>query len=237
MKVREFQFQVADLDVDRGTVERVMGYEEWHSPDPFPAMIDEVLNEAPGLCDIRGGYLIRESIEIERENRLLHIDGASFDIKNIIAAQLRKAEGAALFVCTAGEKIGKYAAQLMKSGDLLKGYIVDVVGSEMVESAMDAIQNKLAAELEANGLYITDRYSPGYCGWNVSEQHKLFSFFPDNFCGVTLTPTALMQPIKSVSGVIGIGHQVKRRGYVCHLCQMTDCIYRNKRHVKKADRC
>ncbi|MCK7538940.1 MAG: hypothetical protein MZV63_52410 [Marinilabiliales bacterium] len=47
---------------------------------------------------------------------------------------------------------------------------------------------------------ITNRFSPGYCGWDVAEQHKLFSFFKDNFCGITLTESALMNPVKSVSG-------------------------------------
>ena len=237
MEYCKFRFDVADLNLDTGTIERVMGYEEDHSPAPFPEMIQAVMNEAPGLCDIRGGYVVLEKIEIEREKRLLHIGDKSFDIKKIVASQLRKAEGAALFVCTAGDGIGKEASRLMKAGDLMKGYIMDVIGSEMVESAMDTIQDVLSKELEKKGLFITDRYSPGYCGWNVAEQHKLFSFFPPNFCGISLTASALMQPIKSVSGVIGIGSQVKRRGYICEMCQMKDCIYRNKRHVKKADRC
>ena len=111
------------------------------------------------------------------------------------------------------------------------------MGSEIVESAMDKIQDDLEQKMEADGLHITDRYSPGYCGWSVGEQHKLFSFFPDNFCGITLTASSLMQPIKSVSGVIGIGSNVRRKGYVCQQCDMVNCIYREKKEHKKADRC
>jgi hypothetical protein len=81
-------------------------------------------------------------------------------------------------------------------------------------------------------MKITNRYSPGYCDWNVGEQHKLFSFFPDNYCGIRLTPSALMDPVKSVSGIIGIGENVKRNDYTCRVCDMKDCIYRRSREEK-----
>ncbi len=114
----------------------------------------------------------------------------------------------------------------MKDGDLLKGYIIDVVGSEIVESAANLMQDSLQEKMSAVGKGITNRFSPGYCGWDVAEQHKLFSLMPDNFCGISLTPSALMDPIKSVSGFIGIGKNVKRLPYTCSLCNMKDCIYR-----------
>ena len=50
----------------------------------------------------------------------------------------------ALFLCTAGAGIGEWSKQLMAEGDLLKGYVVDVVGSVIVEAAMDRIQDELS---------------------------------------------------------------------------------------------
>ena len=117
----------------------------------------------------------------------------------------------------------------MISGDLLKGYVYDVIGSEVVEAAADMMQEELKVEAAARGKNITNRFSPGYCGWDVAEQHKLFSFFRDNFCGITLTGSALMNPIKSVSGLIGIGENVKYAPYQCHLCDDRNCIYRNRK--------
>ena len=80
------------------------------------------------------------------------------------------------------------------------------------------------------GLKITNRYSPGYCGWDVSEQKKLFKILPEKFCGIELTDSCLMHPIKSVSGIIGIGKSVKFNEYTCNLCDEADCLYRNLRH-------
>ncbi len=117
----------------------------------------------------------------------------------------------------------------MSEGDLMKGYVVDVIGSEIVEKAMDKIQDILQDEMKQIGLGITDRYSPGYCDWHVSEQQKLFSLFPQNYCNIRLSETSLMDPIKSVSGIIGIGKKAEKKGYTCDFCQVKDCIYRKKR--------
>jgi len=39
----------------------------------------------------------------------------------------------------------------------------------------------------------------------------------------------LMNPIKSVSGLIGIGRDVKYSPYQCNLCDSKNCIYHNRK--------
>lgn len=237
MELQEYTYRFDELEINTDIIEKFMGYEPGNAPEPIPQLIREVLDVAHDYCDIRGGFVIHNDVEINRSERILQIKGIQFDVKRIVSNQLKKMDNVALFVCTAGPGIGAYSKELMHEGDFIKGYIADVVGSEIVESAMDKIQDHLEQKMEAQGLHITDRYSPGYCGWSVGEQHKLFSFFPENFCGITLTDSSLMQPIKSVSGVIGIGANVRRKGYVCQMCDMVNCIYREKKQPKKADRC
>jgi len=101
-----------------------------------------------------------------------------------------------------------------------------------VEAAADIMQDNLLKEMISADKKITNRYSPGYCGWDVAEQQKLFQLMPDNFCGVKLNDSSLMDPEKSVSGFIGIGENVRYNPYTCGLCDMKDCIYR-KLKVKR----
>ncbi len=237
MKAQEYTYQFNDLDISTDIIEKFMGYEPGNAPEPIPQLIQEVLGVAHDYCDIKGGYVINDQVEINREEKIISINGVQFEVKKIITNQLRKMDDVALFACTAGPGIGDYSKELMHDGDFVKGYIVDVVGSEIVEAAMDKIQDDLESKMNAEGIFITDRYSPGYCGWSVAEQQKLFSFFPKDFCGIKLSPTSLMNPIKSVSGIIGIGPNVRRKGYMCQHCDMVNCIYREKRYTKKADRC
>jgi len=237
MKAEEYTYQFNELDISTDIIEKFMGYEPGNAPEPIPQLIQEVLGVAHDYCDIKGGYVLNDQVDINREEKIISINGVQFEVKKIITNQLRKMDDVALFACTAGSGIGDYSKELMHDGDFVKGYIVDVVGSEIVEAAMDKIQDDLENKMNAEGLFITDRYSPGYCGWSVAEQQKLFSFFPKDFCGIKLSPTSLMNPIKSVSGIIGIGPNVRRKGYMCQHCDMVNCIYREKRHTKKADRC
>jgi len=81
------------------------------------------------------------------------------------------------------------------------------------------------------GLHITNRFSPGYCGWNVKEQHKLFQLLPPKFCGISLSDSALMIPIKSISGIIGMGDHVIVSDYPCDVCHEENCIYRSRKAV------
>jgi len=94
---------------------------------------------------------------------------------------------------------------------------------------MDKIQEQLKAFMELQGLKITNRYSPGYCGWDIKEQANLFGLLPEKFCGIRLSDSMLMKPIKSVSGIIGIGRDVNYDQYTCSYCRDVNCLYRGKR--------
>lgn len=224
-----YRFLFEELFITRPQLERVMGYEPGTIPEPFPEIIDSVLSVAGNFCDIHGGYVIFDNVLFDTKDRLLYLGQTTFDIRNIVFQQVKNSRKLAIFVFTAGAGIGEWSKQLMAEGDLMKGYVVDVVGSEVVELAMDKMQAALAQQMAETGLLITNRYSPGYCGWIVAEQHKLFSLLPENFCGVTLSDTALMYPIKSVSGIIGIGESVKFNSYTCRICDAQNCLYRNKK--------
>ncbi len=227
--MRKYKFDFHDLKISATQIEKAMGYKSGNSPDPFPEIIREVLYVAVKYCLIQGGYVIEENIIFDTQNSIMRINAEGFIIRKIVYSQIKKSEKVALFLCTAGPDIGEWSKKLMAGGEMMKGYVVDVVGSEAVETAMDKIQSLLSEEMKQQGLNITNRYSPGYCGWNVSEQQKLFKFFPENFCGVGLSDTSLMYPVKSVSGIIGIGKEVKMNNYPCKICDDKDCIYRGKR--------
>ena len=51
---------------------------------------------------------------------------------------------------------------------------------------------------------LTLRYSPGYCGMDIGQQRKLFQLVQADAVGVTLLPSMLMHPLKSISGLVGL---------------------------------
>ena len=91
----------------------------------------------------------------------------------------------------------------------------------------------LDSEMQKSGLKISDSFSPGYCEWSVAEQQELFALLPENFCGVSLSESSLMWPIKSVSGMVAIGSDMEHKGYQCYWCTDKDCIYGKIKRQKK----
>ncbi|MCU0378688.1 MAG: methionine synthase [Bacteroidales bacterium] len=226
--MNRFTYTLRELIPGVEALERTMGYRPGTAPEPVTLLINELTEELLPLVGIKAEYRLFTEISLLSEQRKIQVEDVIFNVKPIIYSQIKKAEEIALFTCTAGPEIGAMSHHSMKNGDLLRGYIYDVIGSEVVETAADRMQYELKERMAMLGKKITNRFSPGYCGWDVAEQHKLFSFFKDNFCGITLTESALMNPVKSVSGIIGIGSDVRYSPYQCKLCDDKNCLYRRK---------
>jgi len=223
----KYHLAYSELTVDPHNMAPLLGYNDT-LPDDILSMVLEVMDETAGCFDIHGGYQIFDRIAFMSDTRGIRIEDVCFSPDKIVYHQLKHSEQIAVFVCTAGEGISQWSKNTM-TDDPLKGFIADITGSVVVEAAIDMIQRKLSYEMKQAGLKITNRYSPGYCGWHTSEQHKLFSLLPKAICGIQLTDSALMLPIKSVSGFIGIGANVRFNPYTCQICDAEQCVYRNRK--------
>jgi hypothetical protein len=207
-------------------VENTMGRYKNGMPPPFPILISKAINDAVSLTGIMGGYRCFKIDDFAENQTKLKLEDITLNIGRTIGKQIKGAESIAVFACTIGSKISDLSKIYFESGDIAKGYILDMLGSAIVEKAMDIIQKKLAEAVSRKGRKITNRFSPGYCEWHVREQQQLFSLLPKNFCGITLLETSLMLPIKSVSGIIGIGKSVTFLDYPCKICDRHKCVRR-----------
>lgn len=231
MKTKKLEFCPGDLGL---TAERIcysIGYSSKEEFNLLKDMVTELLELSNDICRIRAQYSVFENIGLDSRQRSLEIGEVIFSPGKIIYGQLKNSESLVVFLCTAGKEIGDVSRQAMSEKDLLRGYVLDVIGSELVEAAADLMQEGIEKDFSSIGDKITNRYSPGYCGWDVREQNELFRLIPDNYCGIKLTDSYLMDPVKSVSGIIGVGRNVKKLPYTCSICDMQDCIYRKKRQL------
>ena len=191
-------------------------------------LIDEILPLIPAHIALQCGYGILPAGSITLAVDSVSFNGLQFATGPIITSQLKRSTSLALFVSTAGPRLEKWSRELMAEGDMMRGYIVDAIASEYVEQASIWLEKQIAGHVKSYGWKMTNRYSPGYCDWPVSEQHKLFSLLPERFCGITLTESALMVPIKSLSGIIGLGPDVQRGAFQCNICDLKDCFRRRE---------
>jgi hypothetical protein len=227
---RPGHFEVAidaqNLSITLDAIGRMLGYVQKPTPAHFEGMIRDVLNRLPQMCEIRAGYRICDIETHPERNDGLLVGGVFFSLQPIVTSQMRNSQKAALFACTIGSRMEAWRRDLEKDREEVMAHFVDTIASAAVENATDLLHDHIDRKMSEQGWGATNRYSPGYCGWSVAEQHLLFSLLPDRFCGITLTESALMTPMKSVSGVIGIGVGIKREGYRCGRCGRKDCLYR-----------
>jgi hypothetical protein len=214
-----------ELLFDASAIIHALGY-DGTVPEPVTAIIRSVLPTLGSVVEASGGFRIIEYIRVSVPDGVLFCGDVEFAVERMIASQLRDCTAVAVFTVTAGAELERWSKERTDDEDILTGYILDVIGSEVAECAVQWLEEKLDAFLRPQALGSTTRYSPGYCGWNVSEQKKLFSLLPENFCGISLTESSLMLPIKSVSGIIGVGPSAKKEGYLCSACEDEDCLYR-----------
>ena len=229
MHLQQFNIPNQSIGINRTEIYSVLGVSA-----EVQAMVDEYIDEVfmngPELLKVTGGYLIAENVETDTKLKLILVNGIPFSIKKNIFQQIKASEKIAVFACTIGDAVFEKSRALMKNNEMLHGYIYDIYGSLAVENAMEQIQNNLKIEMAKIGSGISNRYSPGYCGWNVAEQKQLFSLLPSGFCGISLSDSCLMQPIKSISGFIGIGPEIHHKEYTCEVCDSSQCLYRNLKH-------
>lgn len=228
--IRTFAFPYTALQVKATDLENTIGYAPDASMEAFASDYNEVLENAGSAVEIQCGYRSFQSVTVNQKDSSVHIASTVMYPGSIILQQLKGSTGVLVFACTAGEAITDEARRCNARGDTLKAYLYDVMGSVSVEKAADLLENEAKKELNAMGLGITRRLSPGYCGWDVAEQGKLFGLLPEGFCGIRLTGSSLMRPLKSVSGIIGFGKNVQRTPRPCRHCYDTSCVYNRRKN-------
>lgn len=219
---------IEEIQVNENSILQLLGY-DGKKADPFILeTIKTSIKSSLSMLSPLGGFIIYKIEELKSKEGLLLLKSTSFEIHKIIAAHLKNSEYVAVFYATIGKGLELQSSRHFHGGNMLEGYIYNLIGSEAAESAAEFVHQKIKNIANYAGYSITNRFSPGYCNWNVKEQFKLFGLFPDNFNDITLTESALMNPVKSVSGIIGIGENAKYKPYTCKLCDDDKCIYRNK---------
>lgn len=223
--IKQFGFSFSDLTVNPSDLDLLLGFPAGASPEPFQGMIREALSEAPGLFDIRAGYRRMKTVLFFPEWKQIEVGGIRFSPGRIVFNQIGKSEEVAFFLATAGHKISERCRRLYEEGDAIYPYVLDVLGSVVAEKAAEKMMDYLDAEVSQTGNHISESYSPGYCNWDVAEQQILFTFFPAAFCGITLSASSLMHPVKSVSGITGIGPFFNRSRNQCCYCSVANCFF------------
>lgn len=137
---------------------------------------------------------------------------------------------AVLMAVTLGSELEK-RLMIEEVTNMSNAYVLDVCASQAVEQAADDLEQRLRAQILREGKYLTNRYSPGYGDYPIEMQGLLLDYLnAGRAIGLTLTPTNLMVPRKSITAVLGISPKPKPDlyGNCTHCPLQTKCVWRER---------
>ena len=213
------------IDIDNQKVLKILGYDAGHNPPPrIASLVDEYVDNSSQLIVPSYSYIIRD-IELVYGSGAV-IEGWITFGSEVVAQLLEKSEKVAVFVLTIGSYLEGMVGQLSADGRILQATVLDAVGSATVEKLVDFVRDRIGAIASERGQYISRRFSPGYCDWNIEQQRMVFQAMNGDSAGVQLTGGYLMLPQKSISGIIGIGSRDVEDYNPCKTCDEHDCVGR-----------
>jgi hypothetical protein len=157
-----------------------------------------------------------------------------------LAEIMEQADDLALFAVTVGEDVTGKIKELFDINEFALGSMMDSAASAGTDRAADFVESRFFALLSEQGKIAQDksvmRFSPGYCGWHMSGQKKLFEFLHPEDIGIRLLDSFLMQPLKSISGVMVLGDRgifnFQDSYGICSQCRSHTCRERIKRLMR-----
>lgn len=230
----------------RASMNDVVALEAIRTPPDRAAVLEA--QGIPRTANVSEHVLGLADRSIERYAELVHPRGTVAEISSEEFASIFRGQGAnadrtpveeifpraehlALFAVTLGGAISDEVSELFRQNEPAEAYALDAVASERADAAVGLLARQYLDELRQAGRVGSSScvlpYSPGYCGWHVSGQRRLFDRLQPERIGVTLNSSCLMQPLKSVSGVLMIGppsiHDFHNDYDFCELCSTYQC--------------
>ena len=212
-------FQISPKELPEKEVWFAMGYKDSVPEQMIQEMVRQVRDAIVPKAVLRYMFQIVEASKLS--SRQVLFAGKTFTPEGIICSYLKGMTHALLFIGSAGWEYDRAKEEMKADGDIVADFIADSIGTVLAEMTVAQIEKDYDGPET-----ISMPYSPGYCDWDIREQHLLFSLFPEKPCGVILSDTSLMAPEKSVSGFFALGETLQRQPYHCEICKNKRCFKR-----------
>lgn len=166
------------------------------------------------------------------------LDGTSFCPQGSdVRAMLAPCREAVLLAATLGAQSERLLLKEQARSDV-GAVLLDAVLSAAIESVCDEAERSLRSRLAAQGLYLTDRFSPGYGDMPMRQTREICEVLATGrTIGLTVSSSGIMIPRKSVTAILGIsGQPVARRASGCAICAARDtcALRRDDRYAEAA---
>lgn len=215
--------QTAHLDPDRVFI--ALGYPRPEAAtDPVRKAVPDLIFDARKIARPRATIHIALPESVEKD-RVVLVGGPTFTGRRLARA-LAPATNTVLFAMTLGSEMSDWLSGLT-ARNTWTGFVADAIASELTEAAADVLQDQVSERFMSQDLFVGPRFSPGYCDWPIEQMPVVLDHIQAENIGIRLTSGGMMNPEKSICGIMGVGPDSKKIALPpCVACDQEDCPYR-----------
>jgi hypothetical protein len=224
------------VDVPESEYCRLLGYPKHHVLAGRPRELADVARKWYSENG-RPWIFAREIGALELQDGKINLAGFEFSSQqfhdSLAAAQ---AHSAVLVAVSAGKECEEKARELWQESKPDEYFFMEMFGSAVVEHLVTVANGRICGWADANAMVALPHYSPGYSGWDIADQVKLWNLLRQNHGGdfpgeLDVLETGMLRPKKSLLGVVGVTRNLEmaRRfaGLIpCENCSLPGCQYR-----------
>ncbi len=226
------------VDVQESEYKRLLGYPPEHEVGPRVRDLIDSTNQwyeengRPWVYSRRTEIveLLPSAIRIEE------VDLVSPKLHSQLSAA--QSDEVLLVAVSAGKACEERARQLWNEEKPDEYFFMEVYGSAVVENLITNLGARFCEWADGRGKAILPHYSPGYPGWDISDQAKLLRLiqqgkgaeFPQQ---IQVLDSGMLRPKKSMLAVFGVTSHVETVNRLttlipCDNCSLDQCQYRRR---------
>ncbi len=224
------------VDVQDSEYKRLLGYPPGHEVE---GRVRDLIDSTRRWYDENGRpwvYARRvEPPELSNEGiRIGGVELISPKLRSMLADAL--SNEVILAAASAGKACEERARQLWNEEKPDEYFFMEVYGSAVVENLITNLGGRFCDWADRRQKAILPHYSPGYPGWEISDQQKLLILiqqdggagFPED---LRVLDSGMLQPKKSLLAVFGVTQRIDRVKRLtslipCENCSLQPCQYR-----------
>ncbi|MGB9521325.1 MAG: vitamin B12 dependent methionine synthase [Anaerolineales bacterium] len=178
--------------IDREQLQRILHV---RSESRYYPQLMRLVEEAEALAHPKAAY--RQAFVGERGEDWVELDGRRM-VSRVMRVNLEDSERAFFFVATCGMELEEWSLSIT---DMLEKFWADAIKEMALGVAVRALEENLLKRYHFSEI---SAMHPGSLeDWPLKAQEDVFAMLGDAPAelGVTLTPSFVMRPVKSVSGI------------------------------------
>ncbi|MEO6567858.1 MAG: hypothetical protein ABIO94_03775 [Opitutaceae bacterium] len=222
------------VDVEESEYRRLLGYPKDHDLGERPRELSASARRWYAEHGRPWVYVREADLQIETDT--LRVGGTDFRSKQLHDhLQQAAAQRVMLVAVSAGRECEEHARQLWQESKPDEYFFLEMFGSAVVEHLVATLSGRICDLAEREGLMAIPHYSPGYTGWDIADQNKLFELiangmarpFPEQ---IEVLSSGMLRPKKSLLAIVGLAPLTERtpdvRWVPCDNCAFSPCQYR-----------